>query len=154
MQAKVPMKKCIEAVNKFQGVKRRMEFVGNKGNISLFDDFAHHPTEIESSIKSLKIKYKNKKILSICEIKSNSMISGAHKSNLPSALAYSHHSIIVKSPLSKWSLKGSNKKLNLVSSYENVIDYIHKYKNQIDIILIMSNKSTIKLRNAIIDEKK
>ena len=78
-----------------------MELVLDTSNIKAYDDFAHHPTEIESSIRSLKDSYKNKKILSICEIKSNSMISGAHRENLPRALEISHHAILIKSKLSK-----------------------------------------------------
>ena len=147
LQAKVSLTRCIKAIESFKGVKRRMEFMGTKEHMMIFDDFAHHPTEIASSIKSLKGEYKNKKILSICEIKSNSMISGAHKINLPKALNTSHASIIVRSPLSKWSLMDNT--IHIVNDYKKVIDYINKNKYKIDIILIMSNKSTIDLRNAI-----
>ena len=124
-----------------------MELVEEKDNILIFDDFAHHPTEIESSIKSLKDNFKNKKILSICEIKSNSMISGAHRKNLPKALEASHHSILIKSKLSKWTL--SSKKIKVYDNYEMVLKYINDCKDKIDIILIMSNKSTKLLRDSI-----
>ena len=147
LQIKVPLSKCIKAIKAFKGVKRRMEFMGTKDHIMIFDDFAHHPTEIQSSIQSLKRKYKNKNILSICEIKSNSMISGAHKTNLPKALKLSNKSIIIKSPLSKWSI--SDNDIKLFNDYKKVIDYINKNKSLIDIILIMSNKSTTVLRNEI-----
>ena len=147
LQIKVPLSKCIKAIKAFKGVKRRMEFMGTKDHIMIFDDFAHHPTEIQSSIQSLKRKYKNKNILSICEIKSNSMISGAHKTNLPKALKLSNKSIIIKSPLSKWSI--SDNDIKLFNDYKKVIDYINKNKPIIDIILIMSNKSTTVLRNEI-----
>ena len=98
-------------------------------------------------IKSLKEKYKNKKVLSICEIKSNSMISGAHKKNLPKALETSHHSIILRSKLSKWTIK--SKKINIYNNYDEILKYINSNKNDIDIILIMSNKSTKTLRRQI-----
>ena len=151
LQVKIPLNKCLEAISAFAGVKRRMEFVGYLDDIMIFDDFAHHPTEIESSVKSLRDEYGNKKILSICEIKSNSMISGTHKDELPCALKKSHHSIIVKSRLFKWSLK--NKKIKLINSYSKIKEYIKNYKSDIDIILIMSNKSTKELRKYITNEK-
>ena len=144
LDLKISLSKCINAIKSFAGVKRRMELVGKKDHMLIYDDFAHHPTEIEGSIKSLKVKYKNKKVLSICEIKSNSMISGAHKKNLPQALETSHHSIILRSKLSKWTLK--SKKINIYNNYDEILKYINSNKNDIDIILIMSNKSTKTLR--------
>ena len=151
LQIKIPLDKCLKAIGAFSGVKRRMEFTGYLDNIMIFDDFAHHPTEIQSSIQSLRSEYSNKKILSICEIKSNSMISGTHKNELPNALKKSHHSIIVKSNLVKWSL--NNKKIKLMSSYTKIKKYIKDHKSDIDIILIMSNKSTKELRKYIANEK-
>jgi UDP-N-acetylmuramate: L-alanyl-gamma-D-glutamyl-meso-diaminopimelate ligase len=153
MQAGVSFSVCIDAIKKFKGVKRRMEKVENKGMLQIYDDFAHHPTEIESSIKSLKENFKGKKILSICEIKSHSMISGAHKKDLPIALNNSHYSIIIKPPLSKWTLEKTSKNLHVVDSYDKAIKLIKKIEDKIDIILIMSNKSTIDIRNYIKNEK-
>ena len=153
IQAGVSFSKCIEAIKEFKGVKRRMEKVEDKGDIKIYDDFAHHPTEIESSIKSLKENFKGKKILSICEIKSHSMISGAHKKDLPLALNNSHFSILIKSPLSKWTLHNKNKNLHIVSSYSKALGYIKTLEKKIDIILLMSNKSTIDLRKYITNEK-
>ena len=153
MQAGVSFSICIDAVKKFKGVKRRMEKVESKGVLQIYDDFAHHPTEIESSIKSLKENFKGKKILSICEIKSHSMIAGAHKKGLPMALNNSHYSIIIKPPLLKWTLNSVRKNLYVVDSYAKAISCIKKIENKIDIILIMSNKSTANLRSYIKNEK-
>ena len=153
MQAGVSLSVCIDAIKNFKGVKRRMEKVESKSTLQIYDDFAHHPTEIESSIKSLKENFKGKKILSICEIKSHSMISGAHKKDLPIALNNSHYSIIIKPPLLKWTLSKTSKNLYVVDSYIKAIEFIRKIENRIDIILIMSNKSTVNLRSYITNEK-
>ena len=153
MEAGVSFSVCIDAIKKFKGVKRRMEKIESKGMLQIYDDFAHHPTEIESSIKSLKENFKGKKILSICEIKSHSMISGAHKKDLPIALNNSHYSIIIRPPLLKWTLDSISKNLYIVDSYVKAIEFIKKIKNKIDIILIMSNKSTVNLRDYIKNEK-
>ena len=90
-------------------------------------------------------------IIGDSEIKSNSMISGAHKKNLPKALEKSHHSIVVRSKLSKWSLK--SKRINVYDNYNKVLNYIRENKHNIDIILIMSNKSTKLLRGYIENEE-
>jgi len=153
MQAEVSLSICIDAIKKFKGVKRRMEEVESKGTLKIYDDFAHHPTEIESSIKSLKENFKREKILSICEIKSHSMISGAHKKDLPIALNNSHYSIIIKPPLLKWALSSTRKNLYVVDSYAKAIKVIKKIENKIDIILIMSNKSTVNIRGYIKNDK-
>jgi len=153
MQAEVSLSICIDAIKKFKGVKRRMEEVESKGTLKIYDDFAHHPTEIESSIKSLKENFKREKILSICEIKSHSMISGAHKKDLPIALNNSHYSIIIKPPLLKWALNSTRKNLYVVDSYAKAIKVIKKIENKIDIILIMSNKSTVNIRGYIKNDK-
>jgi|TARA_B110000444_G_scaffold202631_1_gene194942 UDP-N-acetylmuramate: L-alanyl-gamma-D-glutamyl-meso-diaminopimelate ligase len=153
MQAGVSLSVCIDAIKHFKGVKRRMEKVKSKGVLEIYDDFAHHPTEIESSVKSLKENFKGKKILSICEIKSHSMISGAHKKDLPASLNQSHYSIIIKPPLLKWTLSSTSKNLYIVDSYAKAIEFIKKIENKIDIILIMSNKSTVNIRDYIENEK-
>ena len=153
IQVGVSLPRCIDAVKNFKGVKRRMEKVISKGEFLMYDDFAHHPTEIESSIKSLRENYKGKKILSICEIKSHSMISGAHKRNLPAALKNSHYSIIIKSPLSKWTLINKNNNFCVVNNYSEVLKFIRKLESKFDIILLMSNKSTVDIRNYINNEK-
>jgi len=153
MQAGVSLSVCIEAIKNFKGVKRRMEKVESKGMLQIYDDFAHHPTEIASSIKSLKENFKGKKILSICEVKSHSMISGAHKKDLPISLNNSHYSIIIKPPLLKWTLNNASKNSYVVDSYAKAIEFIKKIENKIDIILIMSNKSTVDIQEYIKNEK-
>jgi hypothetical protein len=81
------------------------------------------------------------------------MISGAHKKDLPIALNNSHYSIIIRPPLLKWTLDSISKNLYIVDSYVKAIEFIKKIKNKIDIILIMSNKSTVNLRDYIKNEK-
>ena len=126
-----------------------MELVGSYRNIKIYDDFAHHPTEIDSSITSIRKNFPDKKILAICEIKSNSMISGAHRVNLSKALNKAHRSIVVKSRLVKWSLSNKNHKINTIETYDKIKEYIDINIDNIDILLIMSNKSTVELRETI-----
>jgi UDP-N-acetylmuramate--alanine ligase len=62
MKLGVNEKTIREALASFKGVKRRFEFIIKKNNLVYIDDYAHHPTEIEAFLKSLKSMYKGKKI--------------------------------------------------------------------------------------------
>ena len=56
----MPLEKVIEALSTFTGAKRRFEFKGNKNGILIYDDYAHHPSEIKATLKAAKSKQKNK----------------------------------------------------------------------------------------------
>ena len=79
------------------------------------------------------------------------MISGTHKESLEKALSESHHSIIVKSRLFKWSISKKNHEIRTIETYDKIKEYIDSNLDKIDIILIMSNKSTVELRDIIKD---
>ena len=149
LQLKIPMKKLLEGIKSFSGVKRRMEKIQSKGHMTIYDDFAHHPTEISNSISAIKDKYKNKRILSICEVKSNSMIQGVHKKNLYNALSKSNISLVVKKRSIKWSFSGNNNKIFVIDSCSKITDYIKSHIGSIDVILIMSNGNTDNIIKAI-----
>lgn len=74
----VPIKKSIQALSSFSGVKRRQELVYDKNSISIIDDFAHHPTAIKLTIESIKNENPEKNIIGIIELGSNTMASGKH----------------------------------------------------------------------------
>lgn len=78
-----------EALNQFQGVRRRMELVGQVADICVYDDFAHHPTAIETTLQGLKNKVGQAPIWAIIEPCSNTMKLGVHAKTLlaSSALA-------------------------------------------------------------------
>ena len=61
-----------DALRSFGGVKRRQEIRGEKGGILVIDDFAHHPTAVEKTIKSVKEKYRDRRLIAVFEPRSNS----------------------------------------------------------------------------------
>lgn len=77
---------AIDALAEFKNVKRRMEIKGVVNNITVYDDFAHHPTAIETTVKGLRAKVGNARIVAILEPRSNSMKMGAHKDGVLPAL--------------------------------------------------------------------
>jgi UDP-N-acetylmuramate: L-alanyl-gamma-D-glutamyl-meso-diaminopimelate ligase len=76
----------IEALGLFQNVKRRMELRGVEQNISVYDDFAHHPTAIATTVAGLRAKVGKARILAVLEPRSNTMKLGVMKQALPGSL--------------------------------------------------------------------
>lgn len=76
----------IAALTEFRNVKRRMELRGVVNNISVYDDFAHHPTAIETTVAGLRGKVGAARILAVLEPRSNTMKLGVMKSALPASL--------------------------------------------------------------------
>ena len=88
--AGVPVEIGLEALARFKGVKRRLEVRGTVRDVTVYDDFAHHPTAIEATIKGLRARLANelgkKRILAVLEPRSNTMKLGTMKAALPGSL--------------------------------------------------------------------
>ncbi len=77
---------AIASLAKFENVKRRMEVRGVVNNIRVYDDFAHHPTAIATTVAGLRKKVDGARILAVLEPRSNTMKLGAMKQALPGSL--------------------------------------------------------------------
>jgi UDP-N-acetylmuramate: L-alanyl-gamma-D-glutamyl-meso-diaminopimelate ligase len=82
----VPPAQAIAALGRFENVKRRMELRGAVNNIHVYDDFAHHPTAIATTVAGLRQKVGSARILAVLEPRSNTMKLGAMKDALASSL--------------------------------------------------------------------
>ncbi len=85
--AGVPVGVACAALGEFRGVKRRMELRGTAAGVSVYDDFAHHPTAIETTIAGLRRKVGGARILAVLEPRSNTMKLGVHRDTLAPSLA-------------------------------------------------------------------
>ncbi len=85
--AGVPAKMAIEAMATFKNVKRRMETKGIAAGVTVYDDFAHHPTAIATTIAGLRAKIGNARLIAVLEPRSNTMKLGALKDDLAGSLA-------------------------------------------------------------------
>lgn len=84
--AGVDVAQAVDAVSRFDGVKRRMERTATVSNIAIYDDFAHHPTAIQRTIAGLKKRYPGQRIVVALEPRSNTMKLGVHKDSLADSL--------------------------------------------------------------------
>jgi UDP-N-acetylmuramate: L-alanyl-gamma-D-glutamyl-meso-diaminopimelate ligase len=82
----VPAAIAIDALGKFENVKRRMELRGTVNGIAVYDDFAHHPTAIATTVAGLRKKVGSARILAVLEPRSNTMKLGTMKDALPGSL--------------------------------------------------------------------
>ncbi len=82
----VPPALAITALSQFKNVKRRMEVKGVVQGITVYDDFAHHPTAIATTLQGLRAKVGAARIIAVLEPRSNSMRMGAHKDGVLPAL--------------------------------------------------------------------
>ena len=85
--AGVPLDKGLEALSRFENVKRRMEVRGVERGVTVYDDFAHHPTAIATTVSGLRRKVGDARILAVIEPRSNTMKLGVMKDQLPGSLA-------------------------------------------------------------------
>ncbi|WP_211460741.1 UDP-N-acetylmuramate:L-alanyl-gamma-D-glutamyl-meso-diaminopimelate ligase [Collimonas silvisoli] len=83
----VPPAQAINALSSFENVKRRMELRGTVRQIAVYDDFAHHPTAIATTVAGLRKKVGQARILAVLEPRSNTMKLGAMKEALPGSLS-------------------------------------------------------------------
>jgi UDP-N-acetylmuramate: L-alanyl-gamma-D-glutamyl-meso-diaminopimelate ligase len=85
--AGVPVDVGLKAVATFKGVKRRLEVRGTVRDVTVYDDFAHHPTAIAATLAGLRRKVGGARILAVLEPRSNTMKLGTMKVQLPGSLA-------------------------------------------------------------------
>lgn len=82
---------AVAALCRFSGVKRRMELLAEINGVSVYDDFAHHPTAIATTLEGLRNKVGDEPVIALIEPRSNTMQQGVHQQALlPSAVAADH----------------------------------------------------------------
>ncbi|USA44381.1 UDP-N-acetylmuramate:L-alanyl-gamma-D-glutamyl-meso-diaminopimelate ligase [Spongiibacter taiwanensis] len=93
----------IDALNAFQGVKRRMELLATVAGIAVYDDFAHHPTAIATTLEGLRGRVAGR-IIALIEPRSNTMRMGIYQDRLAASVAAADQAIWYQPPGLDWSL--------------------------------------------------
>ncbi|MFA5631632.1 MAG: UDP-N-acetylmuramate:L-alanyl-gamma-D-glutamyl-meso-diaminopimelate ligase [Porticoccaceae bacterium] len=93
------------ALCEFAGVKRRMEVLGDIGNIRVYDDFAHHPTAIASTLEGLRNRVGAEKIIAVLEPRSNTMKLGIHRDSLAASTKAADQVLWFQPDTIAWSLE-------------------------------------------------
>ncbi|ALF59745.1 UDP-N-acetylmuramate:L-alanyl-gamma-D-glutamyl-meso-diaminopimelate ligase [Psychrobacter urativorans] len=140
------------ALSAFAGIKRRMELIGDVNDILVFDDFAHHPTAITTTLDGAKKKLAGRRIWSIIEPRSNTMKMGIHQNSLAQSAALADHTIWYEPNGLEWGLKevieratvantanGDMGHQQVMRSVDGIIEHIRTHAVAGDAIIIMSN---------------
>lgn len=100
----VPVKHCIDALCEFKTPRRRMEIKGEVNQIRVYDDFAHHPTAIKTTLAGLRNNVGEQRIIAILEPRSNTMKKGVHKHELADSVAQADLVYFMDPSNLEWSL--------------------------------------------------
>jgi len=98
----VDIASVIAALADFRSVKRRLEIIGQTGGITIYDDFAHHPTAIQTTLHGLRAKVGDARIVVAMEPRSNSMRLGAHADALAPSLDGADAVVFLHRPELAW----------------------------------------------------
>jgi len=93
-----------KALETFAGVKRRMECLASIHGVKVYDDFAHHPTAIKTTLAGLRAKVGEQKIIAIIEPRSNTMRMGVHKNALNQSCTDADDVLWYQPPNSNWAM--------------------------------------------------
>jgi UDP-N-acetylmuramate: L-alanyl-gamma-D-glutamyl-meso-diaminopimelate ligase len=131
------------ALAKFRGVKRRMEIRGVVGGVTIYDDFAHHPTAIETTVKGLRTRVGDARIVAVVEPRSNTMKLGVHREQLAPALALADRSWFLNSADLGWDLPAAvhalGTRVSFAESVEALVTGLADEAQAGDQVLVMSN---------------
>ncbi|WP_293007504.1 UDP-N-acetylmuramate:L-alanyl-gamma-D-glutamyl-meso-diaminopimelate ligase [Nitrosomonas sp.] len=141
--AGVPVETGITALSEFKNVKRRMEKCGTINGITIYDDFAHHPTAIQTTLNGLRTHIGQERIIVVLEPRSNTMKMGVWKDYLAHSLQEADHVFCFTrdSQWAKSALNTLNERVDYCDDLNLLIKNIVAITKPGDHILIMSNGS-------------
>ncbi|MEJ2651992.1 MAG: UDP-N-acetylmuramate:L-alanyl-gamma-D-glutamyl-meso-diaminopimelate ligase [Gammaproteobacteria bacterium] len=141
--AGVPAAHGIAALADFRGVKRRMEQRGVVNGITVYDDFAHHPTAIATTLAGLRHRVGKARIIALLEPRSNTMRMGVHREQLAPSLAEADAVFLYDPPDLDWDLVAVasvlGAKARVAVTVEALVDAVTALARPGDHVLIMSN---------------
>ena len=133
----------IAALASFLGVKRRMELRGTAGGVRVYDDFAHHPTAIASTLHGLRRQVVDAGVIAVLEPRSNTMRMGSHSAALAPALKAADLVIVYSPPELQWDAESAlgalGERLSVCHSLEQIVNRVATAAAPGDHVLVMSN---------------
>ena len=137
-----PQQAC-ESLSGFTSVKRRLQLLAKVDGVSVYDDFAHHPTAIKRALQALRSHVGEQRLIAVLELRSNTMKAGIHKNTLAAALTEADLVCVLEPSGLGWDLRASlgglADKLRVFATVEDIVAQLGRIRMQRDHILIMSN---------------
>ena len=141
----IQVEHCIDSLQRFKSVKRRMETIFDNEHVHIVDDFAHHPTAISETLSGLRNRVGDEHIIAVLEPRSNTMKRGVHKHLLRDALSHADQSMIYAGDGVHWDIQEiADSSTQTYTKIQNLVDAImsalNETKNKSKThVLIMSN---------------
>jgi UDP-N-acetylmuramate: L-alanyl-gamma-D-glutamyl-meso-diaminopimelate ligase len=140
--AGVAIETSLEALAKYNGVKRRQEIIAQINGVTIIDDFAHHPTAIALTLQALKANSSGR-LIAVLDIRSNTMKSGAHGAELGLSIADADVVLLCETPDLQWDMKQMAETaptiVEIKTGTQQIIDYLLHNCQPGDQVVIMSN---------------
>jgi UDP-N-acetylmuramate: L-alanyl-gamma-D-glutamyl-meso-diaminopimelate ligase len=141
--AGVPVSSSLQALSRFRGVKRRMQVRGRVDGVTVYDDFAHHPTAVATTVHGLRRRIGGARLVAVLEPRSNTMRMGVHKDRLADALREADQVALFRPADMDWDLDSVAAELNgkarVYTGIEPLVRDLAADARGGDHILIMSN---------------
>ncbi|MEY3218658.1 MAG: UDP-N-acetylmuramate:L-alanyl-gamma-D-glutamyl-meso-diaminopimelate ligase [Pseudomonadota bacterium] len=128
-----------QALQQFQNVKRRLEIICEKKGIVIYDDFAHHPTAIATTLTGLRENVKKARIFVVLEARSNTMKLGIHREQLSHSLHKADKVFVFQPPSQTWQFPTDHHHIQLFQTTDDLLHTLIKESQSGDHIVIMSN---------------
>ena len=140
----VSVKDACDALCRFEGVKRRLELLGTPNEIAVYDDFAHHPTAVKTTLEGLRNAAGEQRVVAVIEIRSNTMKRGTHKEELVPATQHADLVFWFEPEGLDWSMTEATSELNghfVFRDTNQLHDALVRQLHSGDHVVIMSNGS-------------
>ncbi len=153
--AGVPPALAVEALGRFKNVKRRMELRGEVAGITVYDDFAHHPTAIATTLQGLRAQVGDERVIAVLEPRSNTMRMGVHGQELATSLGVADLVMVYAPSELEWDaasvFSGLDGKASIFDSIDSIVVTLVEQAQSGDHILIMSNGGFGNIHQRLLD---
>ena len=146
-------RELIASAQNFNGVKRRLEYIGQFSNIHLFDDFAHHPTAIKASMAAMRSKFLSSQLYAIVELASNTMRKGNLKADLKESFDAADFVWILDYDDVEWDIQEEFVNIKNIRIVKNLDDLSRQLWSKLkanDSLVIMTNKDSVEIRDILV----
>jgi UDP-N-acetylmuramate: L-alanyl-gamma-D-glutamyl-meso-diaminopimelate ligase len=148
----VTLEGACAALSEFRFPDKRLQQHTSQTGFTLFEDFAHHPTAISSTLETLRNIYPQKRLIALLELRSNTMQTGVHQQTLVPALETADIACVVSPPGKDQALmQGQHPALHQFDEAEDCLSYVQSLLNESDLVVVMSNGDFGGLVNKLAD---
>ncbi len=137
----VPAEQSADSLSRFQSPKRRMELIGEHNRIRVYDDFAHHPSAIKTTLRGLRSHLPGSRIVAVLEPRSNTMKMGVHADAMEEALRAADEVFVLQPDGLKWELARVLPNAHVFTSTGQLLEGLLHEAQPEDSVVIMSNGS-------------